>query len=169
METDLVVSIAQIATGLATLVVAMFLAGQLIIQRRHLEIAQQDSVRNLGFAASTRNEEISLARLTNRPLLESYMNAGEAQGTQTKIDSHIFFNYMRLMYLQMINEWNLGVNDNNVEYFKGRLGVLMGTVGERGYYVSNGRIIVNTVFGLEELTRLGDIVYEELEGSPVPA
>ena len=45
----------------------------------------------------------------------------------------------------------------------------MGTVGERGYYVSNGRIIVNKVFGLEELTRLGDIVYEELEGSPIPA
>ena len=78
-------------------------------------------------------------------------------------------NYMRLSYIQMINEWNLGVNENNVQYFKGTLGILMGTRGERKYYLTNGRIIVGTVFGLSDLVSLGDTVYEELEGSPVPA
>ena len=84
-------------------------------------------------------------------------------------ETHQFLNYMRLLYLQMINEWNLGVNAKNVEYFKGRLGTLMGTVGERRYYLTNGRIIVGTVFQLSDLMKLGDVVYEELEGSPVPA
>ena len=45
----------------------------------------------------------------------------------------------------------------------------MGTVGERRYYLTNGRIIVGTVFQLSDLMKLGDIVYEELEGIPVPA
>jgi hypothetical protein len=35
--------------------------------------------------------------------------------------------------------------------------------------VTNGRIIIGTVFGLNDLLELGDTVYEELEGSPVPA
>ena len=45
----------------------------------------------------------------------------------------------------------------------------MGTVGERRYYLTNGRIIVGTVFQLSDLMKLGDTVYEELEGNPVPA
>ncbi len=45
----------------------------------------------------------------------------------------------------------------------------MGTPGERKYYLTNGRLIVGNVFGLSNLVSLGDTVYEELEGSPVPA
>ena len=36
MDTELTVAIAQIATGIATLVVALFLAAQLLIQRLSL-------------------------------------------------------------------------------------------------------------------------------------
>ena len=169
METGFVVAIAQIATGIATLVVALFLAAQLILQRRQLDIAHQDSFRELGFAARTRNEELLLARLTNKSLLNSYMKLGAGIESASNEETHQFLNYMRLLYLQMINEWNLGVNAKNIEYFKGRLGTLMGTVGERRYYLTNGRIIVGTVFQLSDLMKLGDIVYEELEGNPVPA
>ncbi|HIA75236.1 MAG TPA: hypothetical protein EYN92_02240 [Dehalococcoidia bacterium] len=169
METALIVAIAQIATGMATLVVALFLAAQLLIQKRQLGIAHQDSVRELGFAARTRNEELILARLTNKSLLNSYLKVGAGLETPSDEETHQFMNYMRLSYLQMINEWRLGVNDQNVEYFKGRLGVLMGSVGERRYYLTNGKIIVGTVFGLSDLVNLGDMVYEELQGRPVPA
>tara|TARA_B100001146_G_C15871604_1_gene302107 strand:+ start:55 stop:567 length:513 start_codon:yes stop_codon:yes gene_type:complete len=168
METGLIVAVAQIATGFATLIVAIFLAAQLLIQKRQLEIAHLDSVRELGFAARTRNEELILARLTDKPLLDSYMKLGAGLENPNDEDTHKFINYMRLLYLQMINEWNLGVNDNNVEYFKGRLGTLMGTLGERKYYLTNGRIIIGTVFGLTDLVMLGDTVYEELEGRSVP-
>ena len=169
METGFVVAIAQIATGIATLVVALFLAAQLILQRRQLDIAHQDSFRELGFAAPTRNEELLLARLTNKSLLNSYMKLGAGIESPSNEETHQFLNYMRLLYLQMINEWNLGVNAKNIEYFKGRLGTLMGTVGERQYYLTNGRIIVGTGCQLSDLMKLGDIVYEELEGNPVPA
>ena len=69
----------------------------------------------------------------------------------------------------MINAWNLGAYERSVEWYKGSLGNLMGNAGERKYYLTNGRIIIGTVYGLNDLLELGDIVYEELEGSPVPA
>ena len=168
MDTELIVPGAQIATGIATLV-ALFLAAQLFIQRRQLDIAHQDSVRELGFAARSRKEELTLARLTNETLLDAWIKVGSDSEPPNDKEIHQFMNYMRLSYLQMINEWNLGVNENNVRYFKGTLGILMGTQGERKYYLTNGRIIVGTVFGLSELVSLGDTVYEELEGSSVPA
>ena len=97
------------------------------------------------------------------------MKVGAGLETPSDEETHQFMNYMPLSYLQMIKEWRLGVNDKNVEYFKGRLGVLMGSVGERRYYLTNGKIIVGTVFGLSDLVNLGDMVYEELQGRSVPA
>jgi|TARA_B110000263_G_C15292796_1_gene504163 hypothetical protein len=97
------------------------------------------------------------------------LKVGAGLETPSDEETHQFMNYMPLSYLQMIKEWRLGVNDKNVEYFKGRLGVLMGSVGERRYYLTNGKIIVGTVFGLSDLVNLGDMVYEELQGRPVPA
>ncbi|MFL2784484.1 MAG: hypothetical protein ACJ0BL_05570 [Dehalococcoidia bacterium] len=169
MDTGIIVAVAQIATGFATLIVAIFLAAQLVMQRRQLAIAHQDSLRELGFAARTRNEELILARLTDASLLESYMKVGKGSDNPTEKETHQFFTYMRLSYLQMINEWNLGVNDKNPEYFKGRLGTLMGSSGERQYYLTNGRIIIGTVFRLPPLVDLGDVVYEELHGRPIPS
>ena len=55
MEQALVVALAQIGTGLATLVVAVFLAGQLLLQRKELAIAHRDSIREQAFAFETRD------------------------------------------------------------------------------------------------------------------
>ena len=74
MDTELIVAVAQIATGMATLILALFLAGQLLLQRRQLDIAHQDSVRELGFTARARQEEVALARLTEESLLEGVRN-----------------------------------------------------------------------------------------------
>ena len=94
METGFVVAVAQIATGIATLVVALFLAAQLFLQRKQLEIAHQDSFRELGFAARTRNEELLLARLTNKSLLNSYMKGGASLETPSDEETHQFINYI---------------------------------------------------------------------------
>ena len=169
MDTELIVTVSQIATGMATLVVALFLAGQLMMQRKQLDAVHQDSARELGFAARTRVEELNLARLTNNSLLDAYWKVGKADETASEIEIHKFVTLMRLSYLQLINSWNLGVNEKNVEFYKGSFGNLMGTPGERKYYLTNGRIIIKTVFELDDLAKLGDTVYEEQEGSPVPA
>ena len=47
MDTELVIGIAQILTAIATLIVAVFLAGQLIIQKGALIRAHRDAEREL--------------------------------------------------------------------------------------------------------------------------
>ena len=42
MEQGLLVALAQIGTGVATLIVAIFLAGQLLLHRSELAIAHRD-------------------------------------------------------------------------------------------------------------------------------
>ena len=65
METEVIIGIAQIVTSIATLVVAIFLAGQLMIQRRSLAIAHQDAERELAFSSRNTINSILLARLTS--------------------------------------------------------------------------------------------------------
>ena len=186
--------IAQLLTGLATLIIGAVLVFQLRkqnqqieIQNRQLELQHQDSDRELAFSARARGEELTLARLTNDSLLDAYMKVGRGEDTASDKEIHQFISYMRTSYLQvsdkeihqfisymrtsylqMINAWNLGANDRSVDWYKGNLGNLMGNVGERKYYLTNGRTIIGTVFGLNDLLELGDTVYEELEGTAVP-
>ena len=86
-------------------------------------------------------------------------------------DIRRFFGMQREFYVQLLTEWSLGgsghVEHLNVEYYKGRLGIIMATPGERQYYVSNGRVILSLLETSGELVKLGDTVYQELEGSPV--
>ena len=117
------------------------------MQRKQLDAVHQDSAKELGFAARTRIEELSLARLTNDPLLEAYLKVGKNDQTASDKEIHKFIVFMRLSYLQLINAWNLGGNNKNIEYCKGSFGNLMRTPGERKYYLTNGRIIIKTVFG----------------------
>ena len=65
MEQGLLVAIAQIGTGVATLVVAIFLAGQLLLQRKELAIAHRDSIREQVFASETRRDNIALAAVND--------------------------------------------------------------------------------------------------------
>ena len=54
MDTDLVIAMAQLLTGIATFIVANFLAAQLRIKKKQLEIAHIGSDRILAFASRTR-------------------------------------------------------------------------------------------------------------------
>ena len=89
-----------------------------MMQRKQLDAVHQDSARELGFAARTRVEELNLARLTNNSLLDAYWKVGKADETASEIEIHKFITLMRLSYLQLINSWNLGVNEKNVEFYK---------------------------------------------------
>ena len=75
----------------------------------------------------------------------------------------------REFYVQLLTEWSLGrsghVEHLNVEYYKGRLGIIMATPGERQYYARNGRVILSLLETSGELVKLGDTVYQELEGA----
>jgi hypothetical protein len=104
-------------------------------------------------------------------LLSAYENAKDGFGDLDDTDTRRFFGMQREFYVQLLTEWSLGRGGHfehlNVEYYKGRLGIIMATPGERQYYVSNGRVILSLLETSGELVELGDIVYQELEGSPV--
>ena len=171
MDTDLVIAVAQLLTGIATLIVATFLAAQLMMQKKQLEIAHIDSNRNLAFVSRTRTQELTLAQITSESLLSAYENATDGFDALDDADTRRFFGMQREFYVQLLTEWSLGrggqVEHLNVDYYKGRLGIIMATSGERQYYVSNGRVILSLLETSGELVKLGDIVYQELEGSPV--
>ena len=171
MDTQLVVAVAQLLTGIATFIVATFLAAQLMMQKKQLEIAHIDSDRNLAFASRTRTQELTLAQITNESLLSAYEHAKDGFGELDDTDIRRFFGMQREFYVQLLTEWSLGgsghVEHLNVEYYKGRLGIIMATPGERQYYISNGRVILSLLETSGELVKLGDTVYQELEGNPV--
>ena len=145
------------------------MAGQLLLQRRQLDIAHQDSVRKLCFTARTRQEEVTLARLTDESLLATYLKADEGMSVLKPVGLHKFVSYIRLLNMQTINDWLLGAYGNNPTFFRGRLRIVLNTKAAREFYVTEMR---NTMKYLEEsgeLRNLGDTVYEELEGNSVPA
>ena len=172
METELIIAAAQLLTGIATFTVATFLAAQLMMQKKQLEIAHRDSDRNLAFASRTRTQELTIAQIISEPMLTAYENAKNGIGEMSDGDTRRFFGMQREFYVQLLTEWALGssghVEHLNIEYYKGRLGIIMSTAGERQYYVSNGRIILSLLETSGELVKLGDAVYRELEGTPIP-
>ena len=101
-------------------------------------------------------------------MLCAYENAKGGLGQLDDTDTRRFFGMQREFYVQLLTEWSLGrdcgVEHLNVEYYKGRLGIIMATSGERQYYVSNGRIILSLLETSGELVKLGDAFYQELGG-----
>ena len=68
MEAEFVVAIAQITTGIATLIVALFLAGQILLQRKALDRAHQDADRELSMSSATLDQELLLSRTTREQI-----------------------------------------------------------------------------------------------------
>ena len=143
-----------------------------MMKKKQLEIAHGDSNRNLAFASRTRTQELTIARIINEPKLIAYENARTGIEEISNADTRRFFGMQREFYVQLLTEWALGssghVDHLNIEYYKGRVGIIMPTVGERQYYVSNSRIILSLLETSGELAKLGGVVYQELKGSSVP-
>lgn len=68
MEAKFVVAIAQITTGIATLIVALFLAGQILLQRKALDRARQDADRELSMSSAALDQELLLSRTTREQI-----------------------------------------------------------------------------------------------------
>ncbi|MDE0745090.1 MAG: hypothetical protein OSB66_05100 [SAR202 cluster bacterium] len=68
MEAKFVVAIAQITTGIATLIVALFLAGQILLQRKALDRARQGADRELSMSSAALDQELLLSRTTREQI-----------------------------------------------------------------------------------------------------
>ena len=165
MDTELVIGIAQILTGVATLVVAMFLAGQLVLQKRSLAIAHKDSERELAFSSRNTINAITLARLTSDSLATAVSKGLENMDKlEDQSDLLRFTGYMRQTYHAYITEWLIGKEYIENEDFKERISRLVTPLGGRQYYKRTGREIVR--IRSKELTQIFDELYESHNGSP---
>ena len=129
-------------------------------------IAQQEKN---GFALEIQKTIGLLARLTDESLLSTYLKADEGLSVLNPVELHKFAAYMRLLYMQTINDWLLGAYENNRSFFRGRLRIILTSAGAREFYVSEMRTTMSWFDESGQLRSLGDTVYEEHEGKPVPA
>ena len=168
METDLIIGLAQVLTGAATFVVAIFLAGQLLIQRSALNRAHQDAERELAFASRSTINSIILGRLTSDGLASAVSRGFDDIDSLTDPSDLLrFTGYMRQTYQAFIMEWLLSRESVDVIEFEERMARLFIPRGGRQYYSSTGRAIVS--LRSAELLDMFDDLYETYEGNPVPA
>ena len=169
MDWEPIVAVAQIATGLATLIVAIFLAGQLSLQRRALDRAHSDAERELKYASQTRLDNLALARCTDETLTSIMARGREnMENLKGSIELDRFSVYLRQMYLWLINDWNLSRDRGEIKIFEAQLSQIMSGVGTRQFYSRFARgMFVRTA--PTELLEISDRVYEELERKGVNA
>jgi len=164
MDWEPVVALAQIGTGLATLILAIFLAAQIILQRKALDRAHEDAERELSLSSYALFQEHLHSRITSDSLRKVYASRDEGLNGLNKSDLDVITTYFRAGYLLTNIEWRLKRRDRVLGYFIRRFDAFMDSIGGREYYVRWGRGILNQPALLE----LADDVYEKLEGQPVP-
>ena len=139
MEQALVVAIAQIGTGLATLVVAIFLAGQLLLQRRELAIAHRDSIREQVFASETRRDNIALAAVTDEAFATLWMQSAKDLSKLDDVAHYRFRTYLRTYILWVRTDWQMRRENEDVSTFESLLRTLLSAKGRRDQYVGDLR------------------------------
>ena len=63
MDTDTIVVVAQLLTGLATLIVASVLIWQIVMQRKSLEMAHRDNEQSLAFSSLELTDKLLAVRM----------------------------------------------------------------------------------------------------------
>ena len=161
------IEIAQLVTGIATLVVASVLIWQMIIQKRTLDIAHNDADSNMSLTAVenkvnlntwfTENSTPELLDKLNKGL--SFMTDKEKRIIETYISGHMFI---------LITEYRLGRMDRNSNYFRTNIRQVINNKASLDCiksYRSNAKEKsgANPIF-----TKILEEVYEELSGEKLP-
>lgn len=164
METDIIVAVAQISTGMATLLVAIFLATQIVLQRRQLDRAHLDAERELAFSAAVRRDNIVFARLANPTVEGTFMKGWEdLSHLNDPTEINRFQSYVRLIESCLNYDWTLGRDNNDLSMFDNQIEALLSNDSMRMHYQQVGRKNIHH----PELRRLMDERYELLAGKPI--
>ena len=167
MDTEIVVSVAQIMTAAATLIVAVFLAGQLVLQRKVLTRAHNDAEIELSLSSNAFWKDISVLKVLSEPLRKAYLKRDQDFHSLSKEDTDVLIEYYEQMYSFLNMEWRLGRLDRNPVYYSLRINQLMDSNVGRQYYEELGRTILSATKDYAGLRDLADSVYENHAGGPV--
>ena len=166
MDWEHLAIVAQICTGLATLVVALFLAAQIRLQMRALDRSHEDAERELLFSSREMAQSLLTARNTNDSLFNAVNKGFTGMENLESSDERLrYFTYMRSIYQWIITDWRLGRHLKNYDDFLDDIRNILAPIGGRDYYRQYGRDRFRLVS--DELVFIADQIYEELRDSTV--
>ena len=153
MDWEQVTIIAQIATGVATLAVAVFLASQLRIQHR-------DSERDFAFAFENRQQDLIFSVFGDESTRKLYWKAVTQWDSLSGEEMNSFRFIYQQFYLGTWTSWRLRRDGDNLARFRMQWGQLLEHAGQRRFYEEFGRDILQRD---QSLLDLAESVYQELE------
>ena len=169
MGSELVIGIAQMVTGIATLVVAFFLAGQLMLQRRVLERAHQDADRSLSLQSLQMRTEAIFLTLDKEKLSQIHEKRNNTFDSFSEKERDLYSRFLKTQYIRLNTESRLGRGPGSQYFEHACRNILLDCKASRDFYKLNRNYLIESAhFGRTELIEAADNVYEELEGEPAP-
>ena len=173
---DLVV-IAQLITGVATLIVALVLVFQLRKQSRQLEVQHLDSDRQLSMESVkmlSRQKELEIVDNNFSELF--YKAKFNGLDKLSKLELSKITDWYRGYQHRLVTEWRLGRMDNSLAYFKVHYRNLFENQSAKEFYINtdNGMSLRDGLLYAENnpqqkkgLIKIADEVYEEISGEKI--
>ena len=160
------IEIAQLVTGLATLIVASVLIWQMFIQKRTLDIAHNDADASLSFDAVEQKNEINMW-FTDKIDQQFLDHANKGLSQMNDVEKAILINWLTSSFIIMITEYRLGRMNRNPDYFKANLTRLLRFKASQEHIKEAGFNNPNSVIK-KGLTKIINEVYEEVVGEKLP-
>ena len=169
MDSELVIGVAQMVTGIATLVVAFFLAGHLMIQRRPLDRAHQDADRSLSLQSLQMRTEAIFLTLDKEKLGQIHEKRNNNFDSFSEKERDLYSRFLKTQYIRLNTESRLGRGPGSQYFEHACRNILLDCKASRDFYKLNRNYLIESAhFGRTELIEAADNVYEELEGEPAP-
>ena len=169
MDSELVIGVAQMVTGIATLVVAFFLAGQLMIQRRALDRAHQYADRSLSLQSLQMRTEAIFLTLDKEKLGQIHEKRNNNFDSFSEKERDLYSRFLKTQYIRLNTESRLGRGPGSQYFEHACRNILLDCKASRDFYKLNRNYLIESPhFERTELIEAADKVYEELEGEPAP-
>ena len=153
MGWDQLATVAQLITGAATLLVAVFLWNQLRVQHR-------DSERDFVHAVEGRQQDLTTAVYCDDGTAKVMWKAASDWSSLSPEEKYRMNFVYQMFYMHIWNGWRLKRDGDNVERFKTQWGQVLEHPGQRRFYEERGREFLMRDPSLLDLV---EGVYQELE------
>ena len=163
--------IAQLVTGIATLVVASVLIWQMFIQKKTLDIAHNDADAQISLDSLKSRRDFLYKQLDNNDLKELFQNKKTYKGLNEN-EKQLLNKYLRPQFVQIITEFRLGRFDNsnvepNIIWKALYKNTLLNSKLEQDFYKINRKWLLQEFHLNPFLAECADRAYEELTGEKI--
>ena len=160
------IEIAQLVTGVATLIVASVLIWQMIIQKRTLDIAHNDADSSMSLTAVENKINLNTWFSTNSSI-EMIEKMDKSLESLNPKEKDILSSYAFGHVLLLITEWRLGRMNQNPIYFRNQIRSLFERKAVRELMLERRANMGETVTKGGVMSIM-DEVYEEITGEKLP-